>query len=132
MLSPTVTRLADKIMDEYDELKEEISDRIHTVIDDYVSCNNFLDNINIINEEVGGVYEAMKLYEDSFGEFGQAKDMTKSNFYAKLAFISVYDKVTEEVNNRIELNEEGSEDDYQETEDDKLSSTSTVEIESDL
>ena len=119
MLSSTVIHLVDRIMDEYDEAKEEISDRIHTVIDDYVSCNYFLDNIAIINEEVGGVYDAMKLYEDSFGEFGQAKDMTKSEFYARLAFISVYDNVTEEVNNRIELNEEGSEDDYQESEQDE-------------
>ena len=119
MLSSTVIHLVDRIMDEYDEAKEEISDRIHSVIDDYVSCNYFLDNINIINEEVGGVYEAMKLYEETFGEFGQAKDMTKSEFYARLAFISVYDNVTEEVNNRIELNEEGSEDDYQESEQDE-------------
>ena len=119
MLSSTVIHLVDRIMDEYDEAKEEISDRIHTVIDDYVSCNHFLENINIINEEVGGVYDAMKLYEDSFGEFGQAKDMTKSEFYARLAFISVYDNVTEEVNNRIELNEEGSEDDYKESEEDE-------------
>ena len=119
MLSSTVIHLVDRIMDEYDEAKEEISDRIHTVIDDYVSCNYFLDNIAIINEEVGGDYDAMKLYEDSFGEFGQAKDMTKSEFYARLAFISVYDNVTEEVNNRIELNEEGSEDDYKESEEDE-------------
>ena len=112
MLSSTVFHLVDRIMDEYDEAKEEISDRIHSVIDDYVSCNYFLDNIAIINEEVGGVYDAMKLYEDTFGEFGQAKDMTRCGFYAKLAFISVYENVKEEVNNRIELNEEGSEDDY--------------------
>ena len=109
MLSSTVIHLVDRIMDEYDEAKEEISDRIHTVIDDYVSCNYFLDNIAIINEEVGGVYDAMKLYEDSFGEFGQAKDMTKSEFYARLAFISIQDDVREEVNKHIELNEEGSE-----------------------
>ena len=112
MLSSTVIHLVDRIMDEYDEASEEISDRIHSIIDDYVSCNYFLDNIAIINEEVGGVYDAMKLYEDTFGEFGQAKDMTRCEFYARLAFISVYENVTEEVNNRIELNEEGSEDDY--------------------
>lgn len=117
MLSSTVIHLVDRIMDEYDEVKEEISDRIHTVIDDYVSCNHFLENINIIDKEVGGIYEAMKLYEETYGEFGQAKDMTRPKFYARLAFISVYDNVTEEVNNRIELNEEGSEYDYKESED---------------
>ena len=57
----------------------------------------FLDNIEIINQEVGGIYEAIMLYENTFGEFDQAKDMTRPIFYARLAFISLYEIVSQKV-----------------------------------
>ena len=100
-MSSTVQYLVDRIIDtcnqHYDTKKDDITDCIHTQIDDYVSCNHFLDNIEIINQEVGGIYEAIMLYENTFGEFDQAKDMTRPIFYARLAFISLYEIVSQKV-----------------------------------
>ena len=38
-----------------------------------------------MNEEEGGIYEAMKLYEETFREFGETKNMTRPHYYAILA-----------------------------------------------
>ena len=101
MLSSTVQYLVERIVDSYNEnydsKKDDISDCIHSILDDYVSCNHFNTNIDIINEEVGGIYEAMKLQEETFGQLDEIKDMTRPMFYAKLAFISLLDTVTDEV-----------------------------------
>ena len=40
-------------------------------------------------------YDTMKLYEDTYGEFGKASDMTRSMFYARLAYISLAENIRE-------------------------------------
>jgi len=80
------------IMNKIKELKDidNWSDVFHTEIDNEVSYNSIGNNIMIINEYAGDVFEAIQLYNDNFGEFQITND--KHKFYAQLAFISVYEK----------------------------------------
>ena len=80
------------IMNKIKELKDidNWSDVFHTEIDNEVSYNSIGNNIMIINEYAGDVFEAIQLYENHFGEFQITND--KHKFYAQLAFISVYEK----------------------------------------
>ena len=106
MPSTTIEYPVDRIIDEYDTDDEGLSDLIHSIFDDDFSCNHFAINIDIINEEIDGIYEAIYIYEETYGEFGEAKDMKRPHFYAWLAFVSLHDNVREEVERRIELNAE--------------------------
>ena len=106
------------LLTEYNTDEQGLSDLIHSVFDDDdffhsvfgddYSCNHYAINIDTIHEEVDGIYKAINLYEDSetYGEFGEAKDMTRPHFYARLAFVSLHDIVREEVERRMELNAE--------------------------
>ena len=106
MPSSTIEYPVDRIINEYNTDEEGFSDLIHSVFDDDFSCNHCAINIDTINEEVDGIYEAINLYEETCGEFGEAKDMTRPHFYATLAFVSLHDIVREEVERSIELNAE--------------------------
>ena len=66
---------------------------------------------------MGCIYDALKLYEETYSEFGLAKDKTRDIFYARLAFISLYDNVRAEVDKRIKLNKEKKDEDEDEDED---------------
>ena len=83
---------------------ENWTDEYHTYIDNKVSYNGTDDNIMIINEYAGGVFEAIKLYKDDYGEF-EITDC-KHNFYARLAFVSLYKKFYDDVSDAIDDYEE--------------------------
>ena len=105
-----VSFIVNGVMTEYEfGTGQDIDDIIHKNIDHYVSNSSIKENIEVINQQIGGIYQAMKKYEQEYGEFGKAEDMEEKVFYARLAFISIQDDVREEVNKHIELNEEGSE-----------------------
>ena len=79
------------MMDEINEDKnDEWCEVYHKAIDYRVSFLSKEDNILILNEYAGGVFEAIKLYENQYGEF--RIDNCKHHFYARLVFISIYDK----------------------------------------
>jgi hypothetical protein len=90
-------------------------DVFHTEIDNEVSYNSIGNNIMIINEYAGDVFEAIQLYQDQFGEFDITQ--SKSQFYAQLAFISVFEKfygmIEDLVNN---IDDDTDEDDKSEAE----------------
>jgi hypothetical protein len=102
------------IMNKIKELKDidDWSDVFHTEIDNEVSYNSIGNNIIIINEYAGDVFEAIQLYNDNFGEFEIGLD--KHKFYAQLAFISVYEKfygMIEDLVNNIDDTDEDTDDD---------------------
>ena len=83
---------------------ENWTDEYHTYIDNKVSYNGTDDNIMIINEYAGGVFEAIKLYKDDYGEF-EITDC-KHNFYAQLAYVSLYKKFYDDISDAIDDYEE--------------------------
>ena len=105
------------IMNKIKELKDidNWSDVFHTEIDNEVSYNSIGNNIMIINEYAGDVFEAIQLYQDQYGEFEITND--KHKFYAQLAFISVFEKfygmIEDLVNN---IDDDTDEDDKSEAE----------------
>lgn len=76
------------------EKHEDAFDAIHEFVDWYVSHTSEAENIEIINTFAGGFYEAYKLYTDEFGEIDEPN---KRLFYAKLAFISIYNAVRDKI-----------------------------------
>ena len=105
----------ENIMNEIKKLKdiEDWNDVYHTQIDNEVSYLGNTNNIMIIDEYAGGVYEAIELYQDRFGEF--IIPDKKYSFYAQLAFISVYEKFYGVIETLVEKinNEETSDSDYE-------------------
>ena len=103
------------IMKEIKKLKDidDWNDVYHTRIDNEVSYLGNTNNIMIIDEYAGGVYEAIELYQDRFGEF--IIPDKKYSFYAQLAFISVYEKFYGVIETLVEKinNEETSDSDYE-------------------
>ena len=67
-----------------------IYDDLHTTIDNFVSSNSITENITIINDSVGDIYEAIKLYED---EYGMPCLDNKIRFYAQLSYKCLYDVI---------------------------------------
>ena len=80
------------------------TDEYHTFIDNTVSYNGTDDNITIITRYAGGVFEAIKLYKDEYGEF-EITDC-KHNFYAQLAYVSLYKKFYDDVSDAVDDYEE--------------------------
>ena len=101
------------IMNEIKELKDidDWNDVYNTQIDNEVSHLGTKENLMIINEYAGGVYEAIDLYKDHFGEFIIPDN--KHSFYAQLSYISVYEKFFGVIERLVEkINNEESETDY--------------------
>ena len=101
------------IMNEIKELKDidDWNDVYNTQIDNEVSHLGTRENLMIINEYAGGVYEAIDLYKDHFGEFIIPDN--KHSFYAQLSYISVYEKFFGVIERLVEkINNEESETDY--------------------
>ena len=89
---------------------DDWQDTYHQHIDHGIDNNSNEENIMIINEHIGGIYEAIDLYKSEYGEF-EYRD--KKQFYAVLAFISIYykyiDIISDLVKSEIEENEEDDE-----------------------
>ena len=103
----------ENIMNEIKELNDidDWNDVYNTQIDNEVSYLGTRENLMIINEYAGGVYEAIDLYKDHFGEFIIPDN--KHSFYAQLSYISVYEKFFGVIERLVEkINNEESETDY--------------------
>ena len=107
-------------------------DTYHQHIDHMVDNNSNEENIMIINEYAGGIYEAIELYKDEYGYF-EYRD--KKQFYAILAFISIYHKYYEIIRDLVESeideennynNDNGNDADNDDNDDDALSQASTI------
>lgn len=81
---------------------ENWTDEYHTYIDEKISYNKTDDNIMIINKYAGGVFEAIKLYKD---EYGDIDTDCKHTFYAQLAFVSLYKKFYDDVSDAVDEHE---------------------------
>ena len=101
------------IMNKIKELNDidDWNEVYNTQIDNEVSHLGTRENLMIINEYAGGVYEAIDLYKDHFGEFIIPDN--KHSFYAQLSYISVYEKFFGVIERLVEkINNEESETDY--------------------
>lgn len=92
----------ENIMNEIKDLDDtdDWLDIYHTKIDYEVSFNSNDENIMIINEYAGGIYEAIQLYTDTFGEFDVSQN--KHQFYGQLAFISFYEKFRDDIQELVD------------------------------
>lgn len=104
-----VNAIIERIGDE-----DHFQDVLHQFLDNHVSNSSIQENIEIINDFAGGIYEAQQGYIDNFGEF---TFNSKENFYAKLAFYSLYEVIYPLMMKNIE--------------DDNASNTSTEEEDND-
>lgn len=93
-----IKRIMNEIKNSKD--KEDWKDIYHTEIDNEVSTNTNRENHIIINKYAGDIYEAIKLYNDNFGEFEIPE--TKFQFYAQLAFVSIYYKFYENIEKLVD------------------------------
>lgn len=84
---------------------ENWTDTYHTHIDNEVDNNSDDENIMIINHYAGGIFEAIELYKSEYGEF---EYRNKKQFYAVLAFISIYQKFYDDIQQMVE-NEQNEE-----------------------
>lgn len=95
----------ERIMNDIEDLddKDDWLDIYHSQIDNEVSNNSNEENIMIINKYADGIYEAIQLYNENFGEFDITQN--KFQFYAQLAFISIYVKFQDDIQELVdELN----------------------------
>jgi hypothetical protein len=76
-----------------------------------VDNNSNEENIMIINEYAGGIFEAIELYKDKYGEF---EYRGKKQFYAILAFISIYNKYYDVISDLVESEIEENDNDADE------------------
>jgi len=84
------------------------TDTYHQHIDHIVDNNSYEENIMIINEYAGGIYEAIELYKSEYGEF---EYRGKKQFYAILAFISVFHKYYEVISDLVKSEKEENDND---------------------
>jgi len=75
-------------------------DIYHSHIDDQVSYNSIEENIMVINHYTGGIYDAIQLYNDNFGEFDYSQN--KFQFHSQLAFISIYVKFQDDIQELVD------------------------------
>ena len=95
-----------EIMDEIgNNVNDDWMDIFNTKINWRVSAlHTFHDNIIVINEYAGGVFEAIEMYENHYGDLELPK--YKNAFYSRLAFISMYNKFYDTISDKInELDE---------------------------
>jgi hypothetical protein len=84
------------------------TDTYHQHIDHIVDNNSYEENIMIINEYAGGIYEAIELYKVEYGNF---EYNGKKQFYNVLAFISIFHKYFDVIRDLVESEIEENNDD---------------------
>lgn len=89
---------------EEDELQDDFTDHLHEKIDNLVDTFCIIECINVINVFAGGIYEAIKLYEDHFGDYKLTDN--KDKFYKQLAYVSMYFIYIEIIIERLDQEEE--------------------------
>ena len=65
------------IIDNYNLDTDNRDEVIHQYLDNHVSYSSNLENIQTINDFAGGIYEAIELYKQNYGEFSY---IIKNNF----------------------------------------------------
>jgi hypothetical protein len=88
------------IINDYDLEDKDIYDITHEAVDGYLEYYNEDDYNAIIIQEAGSIYDAIKLYENEYGELSTEK-IEKKQWYAMLAFISIIDKVRDELEEQL-------------------------------
>jgi hypothetical protein len=83
-------------------------DTYHLHINHIVDNNSNEENIMIINHYAGGIYEAIELYKDKYEEFSYH---SKQQFYALLAFISIYNKYYDVISDLVKSEMEENDND---------------------
>ena len=101
------TTFIDDCMEHITDINDWTSE-YHTYIDEKVSYNGTDDNIMIINKYAGGVFEAIKIYKD---EYGDIDTNCKHTFYAQLAYVSLYKKFYDEILDKINDTDDEERDD---------------------
>lgn len=114
----------DFIMDIIDNNDNDLTDTMHSVIDELVSSFSNERNIDMINHCAGGIYEAYEMYLDMYGELPR---QDKRMFYAKLAYVSMYNYYYPKVLDMFNDDDDNTHDTDDDDDNDALSSTSTVE-----
>jgi len=61
-------------------------DDLHTIIDDYITTSMCKDDVKALVEEFG-FFKALKLYQDTFGEFNLDDKLDFYKTYGTLAYI---------------------------------------------
>jgi len=69
-----------------DEGKYIDVDDLHTIIDDYITMSMCQDDVKALVEEFG-FFKALKLYQDTFGEFHLDDKLCFYKTYGTLAYI---------------------------------------------
>jgi hypothetical protein len=87
-------------------------DVYHCKVDDHVSNDSIQENIMIINEYAGGIYEAIQLYIEHFGEFDNT--VIKFHFHSRLAYVSIYAKFKDEIEELVNELKDDTDDDTDE------------------
>ena len=110
-----IEEIIEEIEDE--ELQDDFTDHLHDKIDNLVDTFDNNECVNVINVFAGGIYEAIKLYEDHFGDYKLPDN--KHKFYKQLAFISMSFIYIEIIIERLEQ-EDQEEEEEEEKEDKKI------------
>ena len=88
-MSYNIEYYVDDIIESYDtDSVNDITDIIHERRDNHVSYSSNVENIQIINDFSGGIYEAIELYKQNYGEF----DYNDKNNFMLYSLINLYVK----------------------------------------
>ena len=103
MTSSTIIDLVERYFDNYDcsDDDNDISENVHSMLDEYVSCNHYKVNIEIINNEVGDIFSGIKLYEDNYGPFVNISEMNKVHFYSLIAYNCLESNLIDAINEKL-------------------------------
>jgi len=82
--------------DNIDDKYNDIDDIMREKLDNYVSCNFFQKNMEIVNE-LNGVYDNLKKYKETYGDDIDVMQKTEAEFYAILAYIAIEDILREKI-----------------------------------
>jgi len=94
-----ISQFNDHIDDEYND----IDDIMREKLDNYVSCNFIQKNIEIIND-LGGVYDNLKKYKETYDIDIDVMEKTEAEFYAIIAYIAIEDILREKIEIMIDDN----------------------------
>jgi len=86
-----INQFNENINDKYND----IDDIMREKLDNYVSCNFIQKNMEIINE-LDGVYDNLKKYNETYGDIDVLKK-TEAEFYAILAYMAIEDILREKI-----------------------------------
>lgn len=78
-----------------EDLEIKIYDVMHIEIDMYVSNNSIEENKDIIKVKYEDIFDAIKSYEETYGNIFDYDKLNKHEFYSILAYHTLYEKIQE-------------------------------------